>query len=55
MRPSFYLNKIDDVLNDNASENSVEEMRQSFAPPDLEEEEEAIDVKELAQVKSLYK
>ena len=54
MRPSFYLNKIDDVLNDNTSDNSIEEMRNSFAPPMLEAEE-AINVKELEEVKSLYK
>ena len=54
MRPSFYLNKINDALNDNASDNSVEDMRQSFAPPVLDLEEEAINVKELAEVKSLY-
>ena len=27
MRPSFYLNAIDDVLNGNASDNSDEDMR----------------------------
>ena len=53
MRPSFYLNAIENVLNDNASDNSVEEMRQSFAPP-VEEEEQNTDVKELPEVKSLY-
>ena len=52
MRPSFYLNAIDDVLNGNASDNSDEDMRQSFAPP--VEEEQNTDVKELPEVKSLY-